>query len=39
MVRADSQIPFLPAVGVRGHATVHWFVPEIMDQQSDLTQW
>jgi hypothetical protein len=38
MVRVDDQIPFLTAVGVRGHAMVHWFAPKIMDQRSDLTQ-
>jgi hypothetical protein len=37
-VRVDGHIPFLTAVAMRGHATVHWFVPKIMDQWSVLTQ-
>jgi hypothetical protein len=37
-VRVDGQIPFLTAVAMRGHATVHWYALKIMDQRLVLTQ-
>jgi hypothetical protein len=31
MVRFDGHIPFLTVAVMRGHATVHWSVPKIVD--------
>jgi hypothetical protein len=31
-VRVDGQVPFLTAVAMRGHTTVHWSMPKIMDR-------